>query len=133
MESGARVRVLGGFIGFRGTGSGKAPSHTTQRFPDSMGQQRGTIGALIIRMGFWGPLYHNYNKEPQDSIGNYCPYIMVKSVKACFSSAFFGRFLVVVGSVIFCGSGRGLCYRVRGRAARMYSSRHGKTTRTDVP
>ena len=22
------------------------------------------IGALIIRVGFWGPLYHNYNKEP---------------------------------------------------------------------
>ena len=24
----------------------------------------GNIGALIIRLGFWGPLYHNYNKEP---------------------------------------------------------------------
>ena len=22
------------------------------------------IGALIIRTGFWGPLYYNYNKEP---------------------------------------------------------------------
>ena len=22
------------------------------------------IGALIIRIGFWGPLYSNYNKEP---------------------------------------------------------------------
>ena len=22
------------------------------------------IGALIIRIGFWGPLYYNYNKEP---------------------------------------------------------------------
>ena len=22
-----------------------------------------TIGALIIRIGFWGPLYHKYNKE----------------------------------------------------------------------
>ena len=21
------------------------------------------VGALIIRIGFWGPLYHNYNKE----------------------------------------------------------------------
>ena len=23
------------------------------------------IGALIIRIGFWGPLYYKYNKEPQ--------------------------------------------------------------------
>ena len=22
------------------------------------------VGALIIRKGFWGPLYYNYNKEP---------------------------------------------------------------------
>ena len=30
------------------------------------------IGALIIRIGFWGPLYYIYNKEPpQNSIGNY--------------------------------------------------------------
>ena len=28
------------------------------------------IVALIIRIGFWGPLYYNYNKEPtQNSIG----------------------------------------------------------------
>ena len=32
----------------------------------------GSIGALIIRIGFWGPFYHDYNKEPpQNSIGNY--------------------------------------------------------------
>ena len=24
-----------------------------------------TIGALTIRIRFWGPLYYNYNKEPQ--------------------------------------------------------------------
>ena len=24
-----------------------------------------TMKALIIRIGFWGPLYHIYNKEPQ--------------------------------------------------------------------
>ena len=30
-----------------------------------------TIGALIIRIRFWGPLYYTYNKEPQKSIGNY--------------------------------------------------------------
>ena len=23
-----------------------------------------SIGALIIRIGFWGILYYNYNKEP---------------------------------------------------------------------
>ena len=23
-----------------------------------------SIGALIIRIGFWGPVYYNYNKEP---------------------------------------------------------------------
>ena len=23
-----------------------------------------TIGALIIGIGFWGPLYYDYNKEP---------------------------------------------------------------------
>ena len=26
--------------------------------------------ALIIRMGFWGPLYYTFIKEPQKSIGN---------------------------------------------------------------
>ena len=31
-----------------------------------------SVGALIIGIGFWGPLYHNHNKEPpQNSIGNY--------------------------------------------------------------
>ena len=23
------------------------------------------IGAVILRIGFWGPLYCNYNKDPQ--------------------------------------------------------------------
>ena len=26
--------------------------------------QNPTIGGLIIRIGFWGHLYYNYNKEP---------------------------------------------------------------------
>ena len=30
-----------------------------------------TVGALIIRIGSWGPLYYNYNKKPENSIGNY--------------------------------------------------------------
>ena len=36
-------------------------------------QAHGTnIGALIIRRGFWGPLYYTCNKDPpQYSIGNY--------------------------------------------------------------
>ena len=30
------------------------------------------IGALIIRIGCWGPLCYSYTKEPpQNSIGNY--------------------------------------------------------------
>ena len=28
------------------------------------------VGALIIRTGFGDPLYYNYDKEPQNSIGN---------------------------------------------------------------
>ena len=36
-----------------------------------------SIGALIIRIGFWDPLYYTYNKEPQTSIGNHLgPYIV---------------------------------------------------------
>ena len=32
----------------------------------------------MIRIGFWGPLSYKYNKEPQNSIGNYLgPYIML--------------------------------------------------------
>ena len=26
--------------------------------------ERYTFGALIIRIGFWGPLYYKYNKDP---------------------------------------------------------------------
>ena len=38
------------------------------------------IGALIIRIGFWGPLYFHHNKEPPKCIGNYLgPYIMLHS------------------------------------------------------
>ena len=27
-----------------------------------------TIEALIIRIGFWGPLYYSYNKEPPKTL-----------------------------------------------------------------
>ena len=29
------------------------------------------IRALVIRIGFWGPLYYKHHKEPQTSVGNY--------------------------------------------------------------
>ena len=29
------------------------------------------LGALIIRIGFWGPLYYNYDKEPSKPYSNY--------------------------------------------------------------
>ena len=35
------------------------------------GTERINIGALMIRMGFWGPRYHSYNKEPQNGISSY--------------------------------------------------------------
>ena len=28
------------------------------------------VGASIIRIGFWGPLYYNYNKEPPKPYSN---------------------------------------------------------------
>ena len=33
--------------------------------------QQNKIGALIVRIGLWGPLYYEYNKDPQNRIGNY--------------------------------------------------------------
>ena len=52
-----------------------------------MGFKVNNIGALIIRMGFWGPLYYNYNREPpQNSVGNYLgPYIR-GTIGVCGSS-----------------------------------------------
>ena len=42
------------------------------KFKDLRGlYYRVTTGALIIKIGFWGPSYYTYNKEPQNSIGNY--------------------------------------------------------------
>ena len=29
------------------------------------------LGALVSRIGFWGPFYYNYNKDPQNSIDTY--------------------------------------------------------------
>ena len=31
---------------------------------DSGRHNVGNLGAFMIRLGFWGPLYHFYNKEP---------------------------------------------------------------------
>ena len=39
------------------------------------------MGALIIRIGFWGPLYYNHNKEPPpNSIGNYSAFRAVQGL-----------------------------------------------------
>ena len=40
------------------------PSSGFPRSHASLGYERATIGALIIRIGFWGSLYCTYNKEP---------------------------------------------------------------------
>ena len=40
------------------------------------------MGALIIRIGCWGPLYYNYNKEPQNSIGNYFGLYIMRRLRA---------------------------------------------------
>ena len=32
--------------------------------PATLTKQRPNIGALIIRIRFWGPLYYNFNQEP---------------------------------------------------------------------
>ena len=43
---------------------------------DSSWFKSSNIGASIIRIEFWGPLYYIYNKEPQNNMGNYLgPYI----------------------------------------------------------
>ena len=39
--------------------------------------KQSNVGALIIRIGFWGPFYYNYNKGPPITIGDYLrPYII---------------------------------------------------------
>ena len=38
---------------------------------DTLSLVEGYIGALIIRIGFWGPLFFVIIRNPQDSIGNY--------------------------------------------------------------
>ena len=40
-------------------------------FKGSRQETLSSIGALLIGVGFWGPLCYTYNKEPQNSIGNY--------------------------------------------------------------
>ena len=43
--------------------------HSEKSTPDQ-GPKVDTIGAFIIRIGFGGPLYYSYIKDPQNSIGN---------------------------------------------------------------
>ena len=47
-------------------------------------------GPLIIRIGFWGILYHNYKQEPPNKDGNYSnvgPYISL-SLEVAFEDCF---------------------------------------------
>ena len=65
---------------------------------------RVSAGALIIRIGFGGVIYYNYNKdnkEPQDSIGNYYgPYskssgLRVEGlIRACIMGLWVQRYVV---------------------------------------
>ena len=44
-----------------------SPAHEAGHSRILIGDHQGadpTIGALIIRIRFWGPLYYDYNKEP---------------------------------------------------------------------
>ena len=49
--------------------------------PEPQAPEPYNIGASIIRIGFGGPLYYNYNnKEPQSSLGIYLgPYIRTQT------------------------------------------------------
>ena len=38
---------------------------------ETIGSFMGYIWALIIRIGFWGPLYSNDEEPPPNSLGNY--------------------------------------------------------------
>ena len=47
-----------------------------------------TIGALIIRIGFWGILYYSYNKEPPQKIVLviiWAPTLSVSVVQSAFA------------------------------------------------
>ena len=52
-----------------GTSIQEALREEKQRIPCSA--DWGNIAALIIRIGFWGPLYYSHNKNPHSSIGIY--------------------------------------------------------------
>ena len=42
------------------------------------------VGALIIRIGFWDPLYYLIIRKPQNSIGNYSgAYSILISTASC--------------------------------------------------
>ena len=47
------------------------------------GSEKCNIGALIVRIGIWGPVYYKYKKELPNSIGNYLgPYITASGSSA---------------------------------------------------
>ena len=45
------------------------------------------IGPLLIRIGFRGILYYNYNQEPQNSIGNYLSLYSMRTRRSTERSA----------------------------------------------
>ena len=42
----------------------KIPNEHKHIIPDAPNLKRLNVGALIIRIGFWAPLYYHYKKEP---------------------------------------------------------------------
>ena len=59
MESRPFKSLEGGSLNHKPLPAGPKPST-----PNPKTDVATAIGALIIRIGFWGPLYYNYNKEP---------------------------------------------------------------------
>ena len=61
-------RLLSGSFGVGGT----AGAHFDRRLRfSSCPCNPFVVGALILRIGFWGKLYYNHNKEPPRPYANY--------------------------------------------------------------
>ena len=57
----------------RDLGAGGGHGLVGQKNKPLLHRQRCNIGALTIRIGFWGPLYNKYNKEtPRCCKGSFC-------------------------------------------------------------
>ena len=51
-------------LGFTGVGSTRSFRRFQRQKVRVFVNEIDNIGALIIRIGFWGPFYHNYNMDP---------------------------------------------------------------------